>query len=62
MRNETCKGYKLDNVVPRTEKNMLCNLSGFQSYKPGVPPCGSYPASGHSEDWYKQHPIVERMG
>jgi hypothetical protein len=59
MRNETCKSCKLDNVVPRTEKNTLCNLSGFQSYKPGVPPCGSYSAPGHSEDWYKQHPIVE---
>ena len=35
MRNENCKNCNLDNVVPRTEKNMLCNLSGFQSHKPG---------------------------
>lgn len=44
MRNENCKICKLDNVVPRTEKNILCNLSGFKSYKSGVPPCGSYSA------------------
>ena len=42
MRNENCKDCKLDNVVPRTEKSMLCNLSEFQSYKPGIPPCGRH--------------------